>query len=154
MPSQNDAPLISPQTLKLQLVAPCGINCGLCIAFQRRKDRCPGCGNLDGKTRATRTACALRRCETRKGRFCSTRCPTFPCVRLKRLDRRYRTRYGVSMLENLGAIEEYGLRAFVAAERERWPCMACGSLRCVHQGACAACGTRWRKPHGPDALRR
>jgi hypothetical protein len=154
MPSQRDAPAISPKTLKLRLVAPCGIDCGLCIAFQRRKHPCPGCSRLDGKTHATKTACKLRKCETRRGRLCSSRCPSYPCTRLKRLDQRYRTRYGASMLENLTAIEERGVRAFVVSERERWPCAACGSLRCVHQGSCATCGTRWRKPHGPDALRR
>lgn len=25
------------------LIAPCGMNCQLCYAFQREKNKCPGC---------------------------------------------------------------------------------------------------------------
>jgi hypothetical protein len=28
---------------KLHLVAPCGMNCGICRAYLREKNKCPGC---------------------------------------------------------------------------------------------------------------
>ncbi len=153
MAPQRDAPPISPSTLRARLVAPCGMNCGLCIGFQRTKDRCPGCDRFEERAGCTTTRCVVRRCRERAGRFC-TGCPRFPCARLRRLDLRYRTRYGMSPLENLAAIQAGGIRAFVAAERERWACERCGSLLTVHRAACPSCGTAWREAHGPDGLRR
>jgi len=61
------------------------------------------------------------------------------CTRLRRLDARYRKKYGMSMIENLGAIREQGIRAFVRTERERWTCTACGGAIDVHHGRCSAC---------------
>lgn len=29
------------------LIAPCGMNCALCIGYQRPKNRCPGCNQLE-----------------------------------------------------------------------------------------------------------
>jgi rubrerythrin len=46
----------------------------------------------------------------------------------------------MSMLENLAAISEQGIRNFVRTERERWTCTVCGGTIDVHHGRCAACG--------------
>ena len=59
---------------------------------------------------------------------------------MKQLEKRYRTRYGMSMLENLDAIRQNGIRAFIRAERERWTCPACGGTIDVHHGRCSECG--------------
>ena len=92
--------------------------------------------------------CIIRNCEiikTNQSGFCYE-CPKYPCRRLKELDRRYRTKYGMSMIENLGFIREQGLSAFVDKEAERWRCHKCGGVICVHRGYCFACG---EKPDGP-----
>jgi hypothetical protein len=75
-------------------------------------------------------------------------CASFPCARLRQLDKRYRIKYGMSMVENLLRIQEVGLDAFVAGEKVRWACPKCGSLLCVHLPQCGVCG-RTRNPSGP-----
>jgi len=62
-------------------------------------------------------------------------------MRLKNLDKRYTTRYGMSMLENLENIRVLGIEKFIETEQNRWKCPACGELRCVHRSSCLNCGT-------------
>ena len=132
-----------PDALVTELIAPCGMDCGLCVAFVRVKNGCLGCRAGDeGKAKSV-LACSIRTCEAlRSGEsaFCSRECGRFPCPRLKRLDARYRAKYRMSMLENLRVIREEGVEAFVARERERWACPACGGLQCVHTPECVYCG--------------
>lgn len=62
-----------------------------------------------------------------------------PCRRLKALDRRYRAKYHMSMLENLAYIQENGLDEFIRQQEERYRCSRCGKLRTVHQDYCLYC---------------
>jgi len=119
------------------LIAPCGMNCGLCHAFLRSRNRCPGCRtNERGEMRV---ACKIRNCETRRGkRFC-TSCTKFPCERVCHIDKRYRTKYGMSMIENLKSIKAVGLRSFVDSEKIKWACPGCGAPLCVHKAGCLVC---------------
>ena len=66
---------------------------------------------------------------------------------MQQLDKRYRTRYGMSMLENLDAIRQNGIRAFVRAEQERWTCRACSGTIDVHHGRCSKCGKERERTH-------
>ncbi len=111
------------------LIAPCGMNCGICKAFLRQKNPCHGCNNAGLNKPKTRVYCRLRICGKRRGQYCCD-CAEFPCDRLGRLDQRYRTRYGTSQIENLEIIRDNGIRKFVAAERRRWTSEK-GSF-CVH----------------------
>ena len=116
------------------------------MVYVRDKNGCLGCKAGDeGKSKSC-LACTIRNCELlRSGEsaFCGSDCERFPCPRLKRLDARYRTKYRMSMLENLRAIRDVGVEAFVASERERWVCPGCGGLQCVHTPACVYCGHVW-----------
>jgi hypothetical protein len=49
---------------------------------------------------------------------------------LKRLDTRYRTRYGISEIENLQEIRDIGLVKFLEKERMRW--VSDNGVLCVH----------------------
>ncbi len=127
---------------KLSLVAPCGMNCGICMAHLRVKNKCPGCRGIDLHKPVTRSQCKIKNCSTFKGRkslFCFE-CERFPCDRLKHLDKRYRTKYRMSMIENLEHIKNFGLKKFVADEKSRWACSECGGTVCVHKGYCYSCG--------------
>ncbi len=119
------------------------MNCGVCVAFLRSRNPCPGCRAEDPRKPKTRLGCRIRNCAERRGRFCG-RCARFPCERLRHLDERYRRNYGMSMLENLRRIRTEGLRNFVATEPARWTCPGCGGLLCVHRAACPACARPWR----------
>jgi len=130
-------------SIEASAIAPCGMNCRLCYAYQRRKNTCAGCRGPDAGKPKYCVTCRIKNCPDLAGcgaDFCYA-CDRFPCARLKQLDRRYRTKYGMSMLENLGAIREKGLAAFLAAETEVWLC-DCGSFLSVHRGECPNCGTK------------
>ena len=124
---------------KFSDIAPCGMNCRLCIGFVRAKNKCDGC--LTPNTKCSRN-CTLRFCTMRNGKYCDHTCLSFPCQRLKNLDKRYRTKYGMSMIENLVNIENQGIRQFVRNENKRWVCRVCGELICVHRPNCLTCGTQ------------
>jgi Protein of unknown function (DUF3795) len=111
------------------LIAPCGMNCGICRAFLRDKNPCHGCACAEMNLPKTRVNCKMRICTKRTGRFCC-RCTEFPCGRLQHLDKRYRIKYGMSEIENLEFIQEYGIRKFVVAERRRW--ISERGIFCVH----------------------
>ena len=131
--------------IRISLIAPCGMNCRLCLAFSREKNTCPGCRGEDSLKSKSCALCRIKSCGemAAKARYCYS-CRVFPCARLKRLDKRYRTRYGMSMIQNLVEIRESGIRSFVRKEKERWACQGCGALLCVHRPECRSCGRRWR----------
>jgi hypothetical protein len=138
----------SDQTLlgDTELIAPCGLNCGLCRAFVRDRNPCPGCrgGNIH-KSNACVT-CVIKNCgELAAGnyRFCFS-CAKYPCSDLLHLDDRYRTKYGISVVANLGRIETIGVESFVTEEGAKWLCKKCGSRLCMHKPQCAACGHTWQ----------
>lgn len=133
---------LDAESLHPELVAACGIDCGVCIRAFRAKDPCPGCRSDGHKPRYCED-CAIRSCSslpTTAIPFCFG-CGTFPCASLRRLDVRYRTRYRTSPLANLETIESRGLEHFVEEERVRWTCSACGALTSVHKDYCMGCGT-------------
>jgi tRNA G26 N,N-dimethylase Trm1 len=112
------------------------MDCAICMAYLREKNRCGGCYTANRKCSRH---CTLAACTQVKDRYRHD-CEEFPCRRLVQLDKRYRTKYHMSMLENLAAIRDHGIRAFVKSERERWTCKACGGTIDVHHYRCSACG--------------
>ena len=128
------------------LIAPCGMNCRLCLAYQFRekdinkygfrKSYCPGC-----IPRGKNCTHMGDRCELLGNgsvRFCFE-CDTYPCKRLKSLDKRYRTKYHMSMIENLDFIRSRGMEAFLEKEAEKWKCSNCSGVICCHNGLCLNC---------------
>jgi hypothetical protein len=127
-------------------IAPCGMNCRLCYAFSRDKNTCPGCRGDDSLKMKSVLACRIKNCQkvlSAQVDYCFE-CDGFPCARLRQLDRRYRTKYGMSMIQNLQNIREFGLRRFTRNERDRWTCRRCGEVICVHKPHCRSCQLRWR----------
>jgi hypothetical protein len=138
-------------TIPTDLIAPCGMNCRLCWGYVRDKNACPGCLRNDGqesKKSQYRSTCKIRNCKEitqGKTKQCSEKCDKFPCARLKQLDQRYRTRYGMSMIENLQMIHAEGIRCFIRHEKEKWACPDCGDMICVHKPKCLSCGYKWHR---------
>lgn len=124
------------------LIAPCGMNCGICIGHLREKKPCGGCVKKDDKNKPKYCrSCLIVNCsllaQTISG-FCYD-CTHYPCSRLKRLDKRYRTNYGMSMLANLEYIKANGIRKHLQQEEIRWTCTSCGAGLCVHRDSCLHC---------------
>ena len=46
-----------------QLIAPCGMNCGICMAYLRKDKRCPGCHEEDTSKAASCRQCIIKNCE-------------------------------------------------------------------------------------------
>jgi hypothetical protein len=127
---------------KISLIAPCGMNCGICMAYLRDKNHCPGCRGSDINKAASCLNCRIKNCEfikIQKAKYCFE-CKNIPCDKLKHLDKRYRTKYNMSMLENLENIKKNGIRKFVQKEEIRWACPDCGGTINVHRKLCSACG--------------
>ena len=126
------------------LIAACGMNCGLCIGFLREKRPCGGCFTQDdpNKPKSCRS-CAIVNCtwlvDTEYG-YCYE-CKKYPCTRLTKLDKRYRTKYGMSMIDNLNFIKENGMDKFLDNEQSRWTCKECNSGVSVHRDYCLNCKT-------------
>jgi hypothetical protein len=75
-------------------------------------------------------------------------CADFPCPRLERLDKRYRTNYRMSMVENLKYIKDKGMAAFLEKEKEKWKCPECGGTITCHGGLCFKCEVEKLKVRG------
>jgi hypothetical protein len=123
--------------IQAKLIAPCGMNCALCHAYQREKNRCDGCRTAN---RECHFFCQIASCPHLKNGFCSTKCEQFPCHKMQLLDKRYRTKYNASPFENLATIEKSGVRKLVISEEKKWECKECGGLICMHKGFCISCG--------------
>jgi len=128
------------------LIAPCGINCRLCRAYVRDKKACPGCRE-DGASKSNAcVTCQIKNCEVRingKIEYCFD-CDQFPCERLIHLDKRYRTKYETSPIDNLINIKNIGIRDFIENENMKWACPECGAMLCMHKPHCLSCGHVWR----------
>lgn len=129
------------------LIAPCGMNCALCSGYLAMKNDlkkqgisgsyCPGC-----RPRGKNCAFLKKKCELLGNglvRFCYE-CADFPCERLKHLDKRYRTLYRMSMIENLEFIRDRGMAELLKRQEEKWRCPECGGTICCHNGICFSCG--------------
>lgn len=128
------------------LIAPCGMNCSLCVAYQFgvldinkwgfHRRYCPGC--IPRGNNCTHMADACEKLGKGSVRFC-IECEAYPCNRLKALDKRYRTKYHMSMIENLDYIKANGMEQFLIKEAEKWTCPKCGGKICCHNGLCLRC---------------
>lgn len=109
-------------------IAPCGMNCGLCIMHLRAKNTCPGCSS-GRKVNGRCIKCGIKLCKERHGKYCFE-CDKFPCERLLRLDKRYQERYGMSEIENLKTIQEKGIQTLLTQEEKKW--VSDEGIFCVH----------------------
>ena len=124
------------------IIAPCGINCSICMAYLRKKNKCNGCRGVNLWNPKTRVECKIKNCnllKTSDRKFCYE-CERYPCKLLKHMDVRYKTKYKMSVIDNLENIRKNGVEPFFAADNEKWKCKYCGCVICVHKGICSDCG--------------
>ena len=132
--------------MKEELIAPCGMNCALCAGYLFKeldlnkqgfhRTYCPGC--IPRGKNCTHMADSCELLGNGKVRFCFE-CAQYPCKRLKSLDKRYRTKYHMSMIDNLNAIRDTGMDNFLSAQEEKWRFPTCGGTICCHNGLCLDC---------------
>ena len=85
--------------------------------------------------------CKIKNCEKlqeTEAKLCYE-CDTFSCARIKHLDKRYRTKYEVNVIQNLEQIRDQGMDEFIKNEETKWACKTCGTMICMHRGYCLKC---------------
>jgi hypothetical protein len=130
-----------------ELIAPCGMNCGVCSGYLAlkhdlrnkgiRMPYCTGCRPRDKRCSFLKKRCTLLL--NSKVKYCYE-CNDFPCRELSHIDKRYMTYFRMSMVENLESIKKNGIRQFLEKEEARWKCPECGGVICCHNGICFSCG--------------
>ena len=133
--------------MNVELIAPCGMNCGICsnyLAFKNdirakgvKLPYCKGCRPRNKQCSFIKKKCA--KLLNQKVASCSE-CEDFPCNNLNQLEKRYLTLYRVSVVDNLTLIKAHGLEMFLKNERKKWQCTDCGGVICCHNGICYSCG--------------
>lgn len=130
-----------------ELIAPCGMNCAVCSSYLAlhkdvrtkgiRVPYCKGCRQRNKKCAFIKKRCNLLL--NRKVEYCFE-CRDFPCENLKRLDKRYRTLFEMSFIDNLDFIKENSIEEFIETQKKKWKCPDCGGVICCHNGICFDCG--------------
>lgn len=133
--------------MKEELIAPCGMNCAICSAYLASENDvkskgigipyCTGCRPRDKQCAFLKKKCELLLAG--KVKYCYE-CNDFPCANLEHIDKRYRTLYKMSMIDNLEYIKKNGVGELLEREEERWKCPECGAVICCHNGICFNCG--------------
>jgi hypothetical protein len=132
--------------MKEELIAPCGMNCGICTGYLamtndiRKKginmSYCTGCRARNKNCAFIKKRCVLH--SNNRIQYCYE-CSDFPCENLVKLDDKYKDRYRMSMIENLEYIKQYGIDKLLTREEEKWHCPECGATICCHNGLCYSC---------------
>ena len=133
--------------LNKELIAPCGMNCGVCSNYLGYKNNIHGKGlpNCIGcRPRDKQCAFLKKKCKDSlkllKGEieFCFE-CSYYPCENLTGLDNRYREKYGMSMIDNLNEIKNRGINYFIENQGKKYKCQKCGNLISIHNNKCFIC---------------
>jgi hypothetical protein len=130
----------------IHMLAPCGINCAVCYGHLRKKRICPGCRGQETSQPVYCRRCKIRDCAVSRGIDFCYECESFPCPRIKQIDKRYRLRYHVSLIENGIRIKTVGLEQFLREDKQKWTCPGCGGVVCMHSRVCSACGREMEEP--------
>jgi ribosomal-protein-alanine N-acetyltransferase len=121
------------------MFAPCGMNCKVCYKHLKAKKACKGCLAGDDHKPEHCIHCKIKECAKSKGYTYCYDCGEFPCKQVKNLDKSYKKRYGVSLVENSKIAKEEGLSQFMQSEITRWTCMNCGGIISLHDAQCSEC---------------
>ena len=137
---------MATEKFAVELIAPCGMNCAICRAYLAQTHEIP-------RQRGKVTYCAgclprQKNCYIKRGcknlskhqiQYCY-QCEAMPCKNLARLDKRYRERYGMSMIENQKMLKAKGIDEFLKSQAKKYTCPSCGDVVCVHDSKCYSCG--------------
>ena len=121
-------------------LAPCGVNCFACYVHLKNRKACNGCLGSDINKPERCKKCEIKGCATEKGFLRCFDCGAFPCIRIKRLDKTYREKYRVGLIENALKARDNGITSFQETEKIRWTCKACGGIISQHDSQCSECG--------------
>ena len=129
------------------LISPCGMNCAVCGGYLALKHDikgkgikmpyCAGC-----RVRNKKCAFLKKKCHILMNgniKYCYE-CGDFPCRRLEAIDKRYRSFFRMSLIENLETIRNSGIGQLLEDQERKWRCSKCGGVISCHNGICFDCG--------------
>jgi len=122
------------------MLASCGLNCYACYAHVRTKNRCEGCRGDVATLPKHCLQCAIKNCSLQMNVDFCVDCPRFPCMRIKRLNKRYREKYQTDLIESMIRFRAIGAEAYLAEERAKYTCPQCGGVVSIHSRVCSECG--------------
>lgn len=129
-----------PNRMDAGMLAPCGVLCLVCSAYLNKKKPCPGCrAPADMHKRKSCVQCAKKNCALGKGLQWCFACGSFPCARIKSLNKRYVQNYGVDLVQN-GLAAQTDMTVFLLAQRAQFTCLQCGGIVDQHHRRCSECG--------------
>lgn len=132
-----------PETIDFRMFAPCGMNCLVCYVHLKKKKPCYGClGDDNNKPERCKT-CEIKKCAIDKGFIYCYSCEMYPCIKIINLDKNYKKRYQVSLIENSKSVKNYGLEFFLSGDIERWICPECSGIISLHDQECSECGKKF-----------
>jgi len=123
------------------MLAPCGITCAACYAHVRKKKPCPGCNGEESAKPGYCNRCKIKTCAANRGVAFCFECASFPCALVKQIDKRYRLKYKISLIENGIRAKTVGAEKHLLEEKEKWTCAACGGVVSLHSRICSECGS-------------
>ena len=144
--------IMRTEYMRPELITPCGMNCRICIAFfgytmsgNKRKMKCIGCKQSGKSCAHLKKYC--KKLTKKEIEYCY-QCNDFPCKQLQKLDSKYRERFNMSMIDNLEYIKENGMENFLKKQEEKYRCLKCNGVICVHKGICFNCDSdNFKKKH-------
>lgn len=129
----------APDTIDVNMLAPCGLNCMLCYRHLGKKP-CPGCRARLSEPEVYQRKCIMRACVAERGLFSCAECTDRPCKRVKVFGKRYREGYGVDLAADAEQIRAIGTEVFMRGQLAAYTCDVCGHLVNMHDGICSGCG--------------
>ena len=133
------------QTIEPKDIAPCGVACFACSAQFNKRKPCAGCRSpVQLITRKSCVTCLIKQCAFEKGLSWCFECVNFPCMRIKKLNARYKKNYDVDLILT-GEMARSDMNDFLEWEKRLFTCKACGGVSDQHHGVCIECGGTTRK---------
>lgn len=127
------------------LIAPCGMNCGVCKAYlaykhgiPRQRNEVTHCAGCIPRSKNCYIKRGCKKLSKHQIQYCY-QCEEMPCKNLAHLDKRYRERYGMSMVENQKTLKTKGMEEFLKSQTEKYRCPTCGDVVSVHGNKCYSC---------------
>lgn len=132
-----------------KLIAPCGMNCGICDRYlayshqlpkKSKKSRkivyCIGCRPRDKNCSFIKKKCVNGKIY--KIDFCFE-CEIFPCENLKIIAKKGKETLNYDLVENLYLIQEKGISRFIENQEKIFKCDKCGDTICIYNQKCYSC---------------
>jgi Protein of unknown function (DUF3795) len=129
-----------------ELIAPCGMNCAICSRYlsyinNLERSKCVGCRQRNKKCTYLFKNCAgPNNISNGKATYCFE-CNHYPCKQINHIDDRYRSKYKMSMKENLEDIKNKGIDKFLEEQYKKYYCKKCRGLISIHNRKCFKCDT-------------